>query len=81
MYIDTCQTEKFMTKPTKNNLPELTPREIEILRLIGLGLSSKLIACQLYISLHTVAGHRANLLQKSGARNTVELVSLYKEFL
>lgn len=70
-----------MNKQHRNNLPDLTPRELEILRLIGSGLSSKLIACQLYISLSTVAGHRANLLQKSGARNTIELVSLYKDFL
>ncbi|MEM7587939.1 MAG: response regulator transcription factor [Acidobacteriota bacterium] len=43
---------------------QLTPRELEILRLIADGLSNKEIAAQLYLSFHTVKNHVHNILEK-----------------
>lgn len=55
-------------------LDPLTEREIEVLRLICQGLSSQQIAGRLFLSKRTVEAHRANLLEKTGALNTANLV-------
>jgi DNA-binding NarL/FixJ family response regulator len=57
------------------HLPEsiLTPREEEIVKLIAEGQSSKEIAATLIISVKTVERHRANILQKLGMRDRLEL--------
>ncbi|MDT0380980.1 response regulator transcription factor [Streptomyces sp. DSM 42041] len=51
----------------------LTAREEEVLKLIAEGNSSKEIAATLFISVKTVQRHRANLLQKLGMRDRLEL--------
>jgi DNA-binding NarL/FixJ family response regulator len=51
----------------------LTPRESEIVKLIAEGHTSKEIAATLVISEKTVERHRANILEKLGMRNRVEL--------
>jgi DNA-binding NarL/FixJ family response regulator len=51
----------------------LTPRELEVLKLIAEGQTSKEIAALLVISVKTVERHRANILQKLGMRDRVEL--------
>ena len=51
----------------------LTPRESEIVKLIAEGHSSKDIARILVISVKTVERHRANILQKLGMRDRVDL--------
>ncbi|HLT09974.1 MAG TPA: response regulator transcription factor [Micromonosporaceae bacterium] len=51
----------------------ITDREEEILKLVAEGYSSKQIAEMLYISVKTVERHRANLLQKLGLKDRLEL--------
>jgi DNA-binding NarL/FixJ family response regulator len=51
----------------------LTPREVEVLKLIAEAHSSEEIAELLVISPHTVERHRQNLLAKLGMRDRVEL--------
>ncbi|MFE4537170.1 response regulator [Streptomyces scopuliridis] len=51
----------------------ITPREEEILKLVAEGHTSKEIAGILVISAKTVERHRANLLQKLGLRDRLEL--------
>ncbi|WP_326701135.1 response regulator transcription factor [Streptomyces sp. NBC_01754] len=51
----------------------ITEREEEILKLVAEGHSSKEIADMLVISVKTVERHRANLLQKLGLRDRLEL--------
>ena len=51
----------------------LTPRELEVLKLIAEGNSSKEIATTLVLSLKTVESHRANILSKLGMRDRVDL--------
>jgi DNA-binding NarL/FixJ family response regulator len=51
----------------------LTPREQEILKLIAEAHPSKTIASTLTISVKTVERHRANILEKLGMRDRVEL--------
>jgi len=54
-------------------LSNLTDREYEIFRLIGLGLGASEIAGKLNRSVKTIEAHRANLKQKLGLRNAHEL--------
>jgi DNA-binding NarL/FixJ family response regulator len=51
----------------------LSPRELEVVKLIAEGDTSEEIAEQLFISKKTVDRHRANVLEKLGMRNRVEL--------
>ncbi|KAA9379747.1 response regulator transcription factor [Microbispora cellulosiformans] len=51
----------------------LTPREEEIVKLIAEGNSAKEIAETLFISAKTVDRHRANILQKLGMRDRLDL--------
>jgi DNA-binding CsgD family transcriptional regulator/PAS domain-containing protein len=57
-----------------NRGAELTKREIEVLGLVAVGLASREIADQLYISTATVNNHRQRILSKTGARNSSEAV-------
>lgn len=54
-------------------LEPLTPRELEVLKLIAEGRSSKEIAALLVLSIKTVERHRSNILGKLGMRDRVEL--------
>jgi DNA-binding NarL/FixJ family response regulator len=51
----------------------LTPREIEVVKLIAEARTSKEIAASLSISVKTVDRHRQNILDKLGMRDRVEL--------
>jgi DNA-binding NarL/FixJ family response regulator len=51
----------------------LTPRELEVLKLIAEAHTSKEIAEELVISVKTVERHRQNILDKLGLRDRVEL--------
>jgi DNA-binding NarL/FixJ family response regulator len=51
----------------------LTPRELEVLKLIAEGNTSKEIAAALVLSIKTVERHRANILEKLGMRDRVDL--------
>ncbi len=63
--------EKLIDKPIQ---PDLTEREVEIVRLLAKGNSSKEIANELYISQNTVSTHRKNMMSKLEATNVVDLV-------
>jgi DNA-binding NarL/FixJ family response regulator len=51
----------------------LTPRELEVLKLIAEAYTSQQIADALFISIKTVDRHRQNILEKLGMRDRVEL--------
>ena len=53
---------------------QISKREHEVIKCLIQGLSSKQIADKLMISLHTVNAHRRNLLEKTGSKNTAELI-------
>ncbi len=53
----------------------LTPREIEVLRLLAAGLGNKEIASRLAISEHTVKFHVASIMGKLGAASRTEAVT------
>lgn len=55
---------------------DLTPREIEVLRMLAEGLANKQIAARLGISEHTVKFHIASVYAKLGASSRTEAVRL-----
>jgi DNA-binding NarL/FixJ family response regulator len=55
--------------------PELTPREIEILREIARGRGSQQIAAVLGISIGTARKHRENMMKKLGLHNAAEVTA------
>ncbi|MBB0229387.1 response regulator [Streptomyces calidiresistens] len=54
-------------------VPELTPREREVLALLGEGLSNAEIGRRLHLGVTTVKTHVASLLEKTGSANRVHL--------
>ncbi|MFO0113419.1 MAG: response regulator [Betaproteobacteria bacterium] len=74
--MQTMLLHQIRNKPksgTISVLSRLTDREYEIFRLIGMGMSSSEIADKLSRSVKTIEAHRANLKQKLGLRNAIEL--------
>lgn len=70
--------QHFLFSP-ENNTPMppkaiLSKRELEILKLISEGQSSKYIADKLFISFHTVNTHRQKMIGKTNTKNTSGLV-------
>ncbi len=73
----TSLTEHMRTSQHQSRLyddEELSSRELEILAMVCRGLSNQEIADELYISKRTVDKHRANILEKTGCKNTANLV-------
>ena len=64
------------TRPSAEALVEpLTPRELEVLALIGQGLSNRVLAQRLHISEHTAKFHVNAILGKLGAQTRAEAVA------
>jgi DNA-binding NarL/FixJ family response regulator len=55
---------------------DLTPRESEVLQLIGAGRSNQQAAGELGISVHTVRNHVQHILEKLGAHSQLEAVAI-----
>jgi DNA-binding CsgD family transcriptional regulator len=53
----------------------ITERELEVLELLGAGLTNREIGRRLFMSEHTVAAHVSHLLAKIGARSRAEVVA------
>lgn len=79
LYVDPVMLLSVLTEPPeKTAVPRgespLTGREIDVLRLIAQGYTNRQISEELGISVRTVEGHRANILEKLGLHSRAELV-------
>ncbi len=57
------------------DLPNITKREQEILKLMAKGLNSPEISDKLFLSYHTVENHKRNLRKKTKTKTSVELMN------
>jgi DNA-binding NarL/FixJ family response regulator len=74
-------SEEFINKVNRTQRPgaklidiDLTDREQEVLELLCKGMSNSEISKYLGVSARTIDGHRAHLLEKTGAKNSPHLV-------
>ncbi|HMH24147.1 MAG TPA: response regulator transcription factor [Puia sp.] len=70
---------KEYQRSSKVELPQLSPREKEILGLIAEGYTNPQIAERLFLSSFTIDSHRKNLLAKLDVKNTASLIRLAVE--
>jgi two-component system response regulator NreC len=85
LYVDPAMLRVLLVESPKPRTEQpaspdpLTPRETDVLKLIVQGYTNRQVGEELGISVRTVEGHRANLLEKLGLRTRVELVRYARE--
>ena len=57
-------------------IKSLSPRQVQVLQLVAQGYTSREIAEEIELSVHTVRVHRAQLMQRLNVHNVAELISL-----
>lgn len=72
-----AQAEKASNVVNLQKLALLTAREREVLKLVVDGMSNKLIARHLDVSLRTVESHRANVFEKLEVSSLAECLKIY----
>lgn len=81
------KTIKFLTAnhlPEPNPslaIPQLTDRELQILRMISKGFKYQYIADELFISIQTVKKHMGNIFEKLHVHNKIEALNISKNLL
>ncbi len=73
------KTGELFHFPPEGDLPRLSKREREVLKLISKGLISKQIADKLFISVNTVNTHRQRIIEKLNVSNTAEAIKYASE--
>ncbi len=70
--IDLVRTQSPVTTTTEPARPDLSDREVEVLKLIANGKDNQEIADALFISPKTVKNHISNILMKLGVNNRIQ---------
>jgi two-component system response regulator NreC len=85
IYVHPAMTRALLQQPVITEhrrgaaVDSLTPREIDVLRLLARGNTNRQIAGLLGLSIRTVENHRSNLMSKLGLISRVELVNYAEE--
>ncbi|MFN6561799.1 MAG: response regulator transcription factor [Nostoc sp. ChiSLP01] len=75
LHPDVLELLPMREKVVANPVQTLTPREMEVLGMLGYGLGNKAIAKRLQISEHTVKFHVSSIFQKLGVSTRTEAVT------
>lgn len=76
--LDRCNRAQVEARDAiRRKLAGLTPREMQVLRLLALGKSNKQMAGELGVSQRTVEIHRAHLMHKTEANSVAQLVRMF----
>jgi DNA-binding NarL/FixJ family response regulator len=76
--ISTSDLSKIVASNRRGDVTRLTRRQREILDLIAEGLTNKMIAERLVLSVHTIRTHVQTILAKLGAHSKLEAVAVAK---
>lgn len=81
VYLSRAMTNRFLqtnftgkSAPRAASVEKLTDRELHVLQLLGIGMSTRKIAEQMHLSIKTIETYREHLKQKLGLSNSTELV-------
>jgi DNA-binding NarL/FixJ family response regulator len=74
-YFDILRERNFAQPPAMNELKvkPISERELEVVKLVALGLTNKEVAQRLDCSENTIKTHKANVMRKIGAKNSNEM--------
>lgn len=74
--LDRDRDQQLADASATERLARLSPREVEVLRMLLAGEQNKMVAHSLQLSIRTVEMHRANLLAKLEVRSVAEAAAL-----
>ena len=69
-----AKNSMMFVKKRTDDITKFTPREMQLLRLIAAGFTNKEIAEKLYLAVETIKTSRRELILKSGAEGSMEMV-------
>ena len=72
------EEQRVISLPSEG-IPQITPRQMEVLRLLSSGHSTREIGSELYLSEATVRNHIRGLLQAFGAHSQLEVLARARE--
>jgi DNA-binding NarL/FixJ family response regulator len=78
-YVDPRLDRMLLSNPATSRVPQLSPREREIMHLMAEGLTAEAIAGEISISVETVRTHVRNAIRKLQARNRVHAIAIALE--
>jgi DNA-binding NarL/FixJ family response regulator len=78
-YVDPRLDRLLLSTPATSRIPQLSPREREIMHLMAEGLTADAISEEIEISVETVRTHVRNAIRKLKARNRVHAIALALE--
>jgi ATP/maltotriose-dependent transcriptional regulator MalT len=70
---------EFLPDGETELLSHLSMREMEVLRLVATGFSTKELANKLVVSENTIKTHRRNLIRKLGVRNIAQAIGMLEK--
>jgi DNA-binding NarL/FixJ family response regulator len=78
-YVDPRLDRMLLSSPATSRVPQLSPREREIMHLMAEGLTAEAIGDEISISVETVRTHVRNAIRKLQARNRVHAIAIALE--